>query len=94
MFFILRDNLKTLFFTQIYLYPEHFCNHHAVAFFETSVLKEVRLLYPLSPQLTSKPLHKVQTKASTSEIFLANFIFENVSETLLFVSAFHIFLHK
>ena len=45
---ITSTNLKT-FFIQIYLYPEHFCNRHVVRFFET-VLKEVRILCPLSPQ--------------------------------------------
>ena len=85
MFFNTCDNFKTLFFIQICLYPGHFCNHYVVAFFETSVLKEVRILYLLSPQLTPKPLPKVQTKASTSEVFLTNFIFENVFVTFLFV---------
>ena len=40
MFFVPCDNWKALFFTQIYRYP----------FFETSVLKKARILYPLSPQ--------------------------------------------
>ena len=31
-------------------YPEGFCNQYDVAFFETSVLKEVRILCSLSPQ--------------------------------------------
>ena len=38
------------FFTHIYHYPEVWCNRHVAAFFETSVLKEVLILYPLSPQ--------------------------------------------
>ena len=37
-------------FTQIYRYPEAYCNRHVAAFFETNVLKEVRILCPLSPQ--------------------------------------------
>ena len=49
-FFIPCDNLMTLFFIQIYLYPERFYNRHDVTLFETSVLKEVRIVCPLSPQ--------------------------------------------
>ena len=49
-FLIPCDNWKTLFFIKFYPYPEVFCNCHVVAFFETSVLKEVRILRPLSPQ--------------------------------------------
>ena len=42
---------KTLFFIQICHYPEVWYNRHvAAAFFEASVLKEVRILYQLSPQ--------------------------------------------
>ena len=50
MFFISCDNWKTFFFIQTYRYPEVWCNRHVAAFFETSVLKEVRILYLLSPQ--------------------------------------------
>ena len=50
MLFITRDNWKTLFFIQIYRQPELWLNRHITVFFETSVLKEVRVLYPLSPQ--------------------------------------------
>ena len=50
MFFIPCDNWKTLFFIQIYRYQEVSYNGHVAAFFETSVLKEIRILYPLSPQ--------------------------------------------
>ena len=42
-FLLPNDNWKTLFFVQIHSYPEGFCKHHVVAFFETSVLKEVRI---------------------------------------------------
>ena len=49
MFLVPCDNRKTLFFIQIYHYPEIWHNHHAAVFFETSVLKEVRILHPLSP---------------------------------------------
>ena len=48
-FFIPYDNWKTLFFTQIYHYPKDFCKHCVAAFFEVSVLKEVRILCWLSP---------------------------------------------
>ena len=37
-------------FTLIYRYPESWWNHHVAAFFETSVLKELHILCPLSPQ--------------------------------------------
>ena len=50
MFFISCNNWKTFFFIQTYRYPEVWCNRHVAAFFETSVLKEVRILYLLSPQ--------------------------------------------
>ena len=50
MFFISNDNWKTLFFTQMYRYPEVRYNRHVAAFFETNVLKEVRILHSLSPQ--------------------------------------------
>ena len=44
-FFIPCDDWKTLFFIQIYHYPEVQHNRHVA-----SVLKEVRILYPLSTQ--------------------------------------------
>ena len=50
MFFIPCDNWKTLFFIQIYRYLEVCYNRHVGEFFETSVLKEVRIFYPLSSQ--------------------------------------------
>ena len=50
MLFITRDSWKTLFFIQIYRQAEPWLNRHIAIFFETSVLKEVRILYPLSPQ--------------------------------------------
>ena len=49
MFFIPCDNWKAYFYT-IYRYPEVWYNRHVAAFFETSVLKEVRMLYQFSPQ--------------------------------------------
>ena len=49
MFFIPYDTWKKLLFTQIYYYPEVFHDHHVAALFETSVLKEVRILCLLSP---------------------------------------------
>ena len=67
MFFIPCDNWKTFFFIQTYSYPEVSYNHHAAAIFKTSVLKEVRILYPLSPQQHCNPANttKVQNKAPT-----------------------------
>ena len=45
--FVLFDNWKTLFFTQIYRYLEVWCNHHVAAFSEANVLKEVCILCSL-----------------------------------------------
>ena len=39
---------------EVYCYQEVWDNHHVAAFFETNVLKEVRILYPLSPQFNLK----------------------------------------
>ena len=50
IFFIPCDNCKQYFFSQINRYPEAWCNRHVAVFFQTSVLKEVRILCPLSPQ--------------------------------------------
>ena len=50
MFFILCDNRKQYFFRKSYCYPEASCQRHVAAFFETSVLKEIRVLCPLSPK--------------------------------------------
>ena len=48
--FIACDNWKALFLIDIYCYSEVWCNRHVTAFFETSDLKEVSILYPSSPQ--------------------------------------------
>ena len=40
----------TLFFVQVYRYPEVYYTRHVAASFEKSALKEVRILYLLSPQ--------------------------------------------
>ena len=45
--FIPFDNWKTLFLIKVYCYPIGFFNHHVLAFFETSVLKAVRILHYL-----------------------------------------------
>ena len=50
MFFVPRDNWKTFFFIQACRYTEVSHNRHVAAFFETIVLKEVRILYSLPPQ--------------------------------------------
>ena len=50
MLFIPYDNWKILFFIQSYRYQEVLYSRHVAAFFEISVLKEVPILYPLSPQ--------------------------------------------
>ena len=47
MFLIPYDYWKALFFIKVYRYTEGFSCRHVVAFFETSVLKEIRVLcYP------------------------------------------------
>ena len=51
MFFILCENWKTFFFIQTYLDLEVWCNRYVVALFETNILKKVRILYSLFPQL-------------------------------------------
>ena len=50
MFFIPCNNWEALSFEQIYIYPEVCYNRYVAAFFDISVLEEVRILYPLSPQ--------------------------------------------
>ena len=45
MFFIPCDDWKTLFFKQIYRYPQGSYNRHLTEFYVTSVLKETRILY-------------------------------------------------
>ena len=54
--FILCDNWKTFFLKKkAYRYPTVFLNHHIVAFFENSILKEVRILcYPQNNSATFK----------------------------------------
>ena len=66
MFFISCDNWKT-FFIQIYCYPEVWYNRPIAAFLEASVLKEVHILHPLSPQYHDNAANtKVQNKTPTS----------------------------
>ena len=60
MIFSLSDNWKTLFFTQIYRYPEAWCNRLFSAFFETDVLKEDCILYLLSPQQHHKAANTME----------------------------------
>ena len=48
MFFIPFDNWKRLVFMQIYQYFVVWYNRLFAAFFETSLLKVVRILYTLS----------------------------------------------
>ena len=48
MFFIPCDNWKLLCFTQIHRYPEAWYNHYVAQFFQINVLKEVRIVYPLT----------------------------------------------
>ena len=48
-FFISCDNCNQ-FFTQINCYPEGWCNCPVTTFFQTSVLREVCILCPLSLQ--------------------------------------------
>ena len=53
--FILCDNWKTFVLKKAYRYPAVFFNHHIVAFFENSILKEVRILcYPQNNRATFK----------------------------------------
>ena len=43
--FVPYDNYKILFFMKVYCCCEVFFKRHDVAFFDSSVLKEVRILY-------------------------------------------------
>ena len=52
MFFIQCGDWKTLFLTKIVL-TLRFFQRHIVAFFETNVLKEIRILRILSPQYSA-----------------------------------------
>ena len=58
----------SFFAIQTCRYPDVSCNRHVAALFETSVLKDVRILNPLSPQkhYDAGNTIKVQNKASTS----------------------------
>ena len=66
MFFIPVDNLKALFFMQIYQYPVVWYNRYVAAFFEASVLEEVRFIHYLWNNITVLLVSKVQNKASIS----------------------------
>ena len=61
MFFILLDNWKTLLFMNVYWYSLIFFKCHVAAFFESSVLKEVLILYVISaitiPKFQNKANH-------------------------------------
>ena len=58
---------KILFFIQIYCYPEVFLQPPFIAFFETSVLKEVRIYVRfLQNNITMLLIPKVHTKDSSS----------------------------
>ena len=92
MFFVPCNNWKTLFLTQIYRYPEVWYNRHVAEFLETSVLKEVCILCPLSPNNTSMLLIlNVQNKSSTSQIFSKIFV-DSVSFIFFHFVNIHIFL--
>ena len=75
MFFIPCDNSKQYFFTQTYCYSEAWCNCHAAAFFRTSVLKEVHILYPLSPH---KYYDDANSKGSKWSFYFLNFLKKSV----------------
>ena len=45
-----ENKWKKLFFIKIYCYPEVWYNRHVATFFETGVLREAHILYPLSLQ--------------------------------------------
>ena len=54
MFFILPDNWKTLFFIKVYRYSKGFSNRHIATFFESSALKQVRILRYLHDTVTAQ----------------------------------------
>ena len=57
--------MQAIIFMQIYRYPVVWCNRHDAEFFDTSVLKEVRILYPLSlPKIAMLLILKQRSKIS------------------------------
>ena len=59
--------MQAIIFMQIYRYPVVWCNRHDAEFFDTSVLKEVRILYPLS---LPKNCNAANTKTKVQNKFL------------------------
>ena len=49
-YFLFHAITRGFIVIQIYRYLEVWCNRHVAAFFETSILEGVCILYPLSPQ--------------------------------------------
>ena len=71
----MEANIIVLLFMENYCYQVVWCNHYVDDFFETSVWKEVGILCPfLHNNITMLLIPKVQNKASTSYIYLKNFI--------------------
>ena len=60
-----------LYFIQIYRYLKVLRNFHVAVFFETSVLKEVCVLYPLSPQYYN---NIVNTKGPQQSFYLIDLL--------------------
>ena len=77
MFFIPCDNWKVLFFIQIYRHPGVFCNTMLLCSLKQVFWKKFVFYVRYLHNNITVLLIKVQTKDSTSWIFVTNFIFEN-----------------
>ena len=71
-FFIPFNSWKALFLIKVYLYPEVLFNRHIFAFFETTDLKEVNILFFISTILI--PKLNVQCKHQSSKMKLSYII--------------------
>ena len=74
---VIYDNWKALLFLKVYWYSEAFFSCHAVASFEISVLKEVRVLRYLHKNRTTlieKRCHMTYSVFSTNFTFYFHFL--------------------
>ena len=94
IFFVSCDNWKTWFFLKVCRYCNVFANLHIVIFFETSVLKEVRILNYLQNNSAMLMLSfKIEWRYSmlihTWKTFVADFFYDNVFCILYFLTVRH-----
>ena len=84
MFFIPCDNWKTLFFIKVFHYSKGFSNYHIVAFFETTVFKEVRILHYNISTITVQPLYQ-GSKINLLYIILVKFSQSKIAKVVKLV---------